>query len=135
MDNKFNLQLDYYGVVNLHKALLEAKFHLNPDNESVAASPLIADLYIQVRDFLIENDKSNCDKSESWKEWFQLKNRTDYREHAITLLRKYNRWNKASFDEKKKITGNFLAPFFYTETELNAIITQIDQYKINSEIV
>ena len=29
----FHLSLDYYELLNLHKALLEAKFHMNPDNE------------------------------------------------------------------------------------------------------
>lgn len=28
---------------NLHKALLEAKFHMDPDNVNVASSPIIAD--------------------------------------------------------------------------------------------
>lgn len=32
MKKDFILNLDYYGVLNLHKALLEAKFHINPDN-------------------------------------------------------------------------------------------------------
>lgn len=47
--NEFYLQLDYYGLLNLHKALLEAKFNLNPDNELVSGSPLIADIYISQR--------------------------------------------------------------------------------------
>ncbi len=55
---KFNLQLDYYEILNLHKALLEAKFHLNPDNELVSGSPLVADIYVQVRELLINSNKS-----------------------------------------------------------------------------
>lgn len=34
---------DYYVMPNLHKALLEAKFHMDPDNVNVASSPIIAD--------------------------------------------------------------------------------------------
>ncbi len=35
---------DYYILLNLHKALLEAKFHLEPDNVLVCSSPIIANL-------------------------------------------------------------------------------------------
>lgn len=54
---EFNLKLDYYGVLNLHKALLEAKFNLNPDNELVSGSPLAAEMYIQIREFLIHSEE------------------------------------------------------------------------------
>lgn len=39
--DELNLQLDYYGALNLHKALLEAKFNLEPDNELVSGLSLI----------------------------------------------------------------------------------------------
>lgn len=55
----YNLRLDYYSLLNLHKALLEAKFHVMPDNELVSGSPLVAKLYIQVRDLLMESDKGS----------------------------------------------------------------------------
>ena len=118
--NEFNLQLDYYSVLNLHKALLEAKFNLNPDNELVSGSPLIADIYVKVRELLLESDKSG-----QWKEWFQLKNRPDYRNRAIMRMRKNSRWNQASFDEKRKIAGNYLAPFLYNEAELDEVVEEM----------
>lgn len=99
---KFNLQLDYYGVLNLHKALLEAKFNIAPDNELVSGSPQIAEIYLQVREFLVKSDES-----EQWKEWFQLKNRLDYRERAIIRMKKSRQWSKASPGEKEKIAGVF----------------------------
>mgnify|MGYP000786198697 CR=1 FL=1 len=36
---KFELS-DYYDLLNLHKALMEAKFHDNPDNEYISGSPI-----------------------------------------------------------------------------------------------
>ena len=42
----FIIDLDYDGVLNLHKALLEAKFHLDSDNELVSGSPFVADVSI-----------------------------------------------------------------------------------------
>lgn len=115
----FILNLDYYGVLNLHKALLEAKFNINPDNEMVSGSPLIAEVYIQVREWLIQYDESG-----QWKEWFQLKNRSDYKERAVMRIRKNKQWKRASLDEKKKIAKNYLAPFIYDEQELDELITE-----------
>lgn len=121
MDN-FNLQLDYYGALNLHKALLEARFNINPDNELVSGSPFVADIHIQVREFLIKSEKAD-----QWKEWFLLKNRSDYRERAIIRMKKCKRWSKIAFEEKKKVAADFLAPFLYDEAELDEIIAKVEQ--------
>ena len=118
---EYTIKLDYYGLLNLHKALLEAKFHTIPDNELIAGSPLIADLYIQVRDLLIESDKGN-----EWKDWFLLSNRPDRKEQAIILMRKDRIWNKATHDEKRKIASAFLAPFIFSEEELENLIAEVD---------
>ena len=117
----FTLNLDYYGLLNLHKALLEAKFNENPDNELVSGSPLVAEVYIQVRDLLIQSSKS-----EQWKAWFQLKNRPDYKNRAIMSLLKNDRWKRASDVEKKKIAGDYLAPFIYDEAELGEVVAEIE---------
>lgn len=118
---EYNLKLDYYGLVNLHKALLEAKFHTMPENELVSGSPLVAGLYIQVRDLLMESDKGR-----EWKEWFQLGNRPDRRSQAIILMRKCKRWNQAPCDEKSKIARAFLAPFLFDDEELKKVIAEAD---------
>lgn len=118
---EYTLSLDYYELLNLHKALLEAKFNLNPDNELVSGSPLVADVYIQVRDLLMKSDKSD-----DWEAWFQLKNRPDRRKSVIMRILGDERWEKASDDDKIKIAGNYLAPFIYDEVELNEIVAEID---------
>lgn len=115
----FILELDYYEVLNLHKALLEAKFNINPDNEMVSGSPFIAEIYIQVRELLIRYDKS-----EQWKEWFQLKNHPDYKERAVMRIKKNKRWERLSSDEKKKNARNYLAPFIYDEQELDEVLAE-----------
>lgn len=118
----FSLNLDYYGVLNLHKTLLEAKFNTNPDNEMVSGSPFVADIYIQVREWLIKNDKSS-----QWEVWFQLKNRSDYKERALIRMRKNNQWKKAHYERKKMIAKNYLAPFIYDEHELDEVIAEMDK--------
>ena len=77
---EYSLKLDYYSLLNLHKALLEAKFNTMPDNKLISGSPLIASTYIQIRNLLIEGKKGG-----EWKVWFQLSNRPDRRrqDHII----------------------------------------------------
>lgn len=119
---EYNMKLDYFGLLNLHKALLEAKFHTTPDNECVAGSPLIANIYIQVRDLLIESEQGS-----QWKDWFQLRNRPDRKHQAVTLIRKCNEhWNKASADEKSEIAAYYLAPFLFDDEELKDVIMEVD---------
>ena len=120
---EFTLTMDYYGLLNLHKALLEAKFHETPDNELVSGSPLVASVYIQVRDLLIQSAKS-----EQWQEWFQLKNRPDYKNRAITHMLKDARWSSASDVEKKRIAESYFAPFLYSETELHDLLSEADRF-------
>lgn len=121
MMKEYNLKLDYYSLLNLHKALLEAKFHTMPENELVSGSPLVANTYIKVRDLLIESDKGN-----QWKEWFQLSNRPDRRNQAVILIKKCERWNKATADEKREIASDYLAPFLFDDDELEVVIAEVD---------
>ena len=118
---EYALKLDYYGLLNLHKALLEAKFHTKPENELVSGSPFIADIYIQVRDLLIESDKGN-----QWKDWFQLRNRPDRKKQAVILMKNCNRWSNAAPGEKREIAGNYLAPFIFSDEELESVISEMD---------
>jgi len=119
---EYNLKLDYYSLLNLHKALLEAKFHTMPENELVSGSPLVANIYIQVRDLLIESDKGS-----QWKDWFQLSNRLDRRNQAVFMMKKCRDWKKATADEKKKIASNYLAPFIFDDEELKNVIEEVDR--------
>lgn len=120
--DEYNLKLDYYGLLNLHKALLEAKFHTAPDNELIAGSPLIANMYIQIRDLLIASDKGS-----EWSNWFQLSNRLDRRHQAIFLMTKCKHWSKATTDKKREIASNYLAPFIFDDGELMNIIEEVNR--------
>ena len=118
----YELKLDASGLLNLHKALLEAKFHTTPENELVAGSPAVAKIYTQVRDLLIEDDPDG-----RWKDWFLLKNRPDRRDQAIALMQKSKRWNTVGYDEKRKIACDFLAPFLFDAEELENVIEEADR--------
>lgn len=118
------LSLDYYELLALHKALLEAKFHTDPDNEEISGSPLVANTCIQVRDLLLQSEKAA-----QWEDWFQLKNRRDYRATAIMRMSKDRRWEKASDEERKRIAGDYLAPFLWGETELYETVEAVNRMR------
>ncbi len=42
-------------------------------------------------------------------------------------MKKCKRWGKIAFEEKKKIAADFLAPFLYSEAELNEVVAEIDR--------
>ena len=118
----YELKLNDSDLLNLHKALLEAKFHAEPENELVAGSPVVAGIYTQVRDLLMQDDPDG-----RWKDWFLLKNRPDRKDQAIALTRKSKRWNTAALAEKRKIARDFLAPFLFDAEELDSVIAEADR--------
>lgn len=120
---EYTLKLDYYGLLNLHKALLEAKFHVMPENKLVSGSPLVANIYNQIRDLLIESDDGD-----KWKEWFQLSNRQDRKNQAIILMKNCENWEGATANEKSKIASDYLAPFIFDDQELKEVIAELDKH-------
>ena len=120
---EFSLNLNYWELLNLHKALQEAKFHENPDNELIAGSPLIADVYRQVKALLLQSSKAD-----DWNAFFQLETRPDLKQRVIAHMQKDGRWNRATDTEKRKIAEDYTAPFVCREEELLEIITAVDCY-------
>jgi|GEM_PF-1136862 len=128
---KFEIN-DYYDLLNLHKALLEAKFHRNPDNEFVPASPIIARLHNEIVDLLAKHDFEKKGK-EDWTSWRLIKNRNDYMEKAIDnavfydTCRNDSEWDKLSIEEKSEWAKNFLAPFSVTENDIGVFIRAVTE--------
>ncbi len=118
---------DYYDMLNLHKALLEAKFHENPDNLYVAGSPIIANIYNRLLDTIQEYEIEKKGK-ENWSEWRRIQNQKFYKDRAIRNIIECEKWR--TFDNKKKmeIIYNYLSPFTFTEDELQEIMNEIDDF-------
>ena len=107
---------DYYVLLNLHKALLEAKFHNNPDNILVSSSPIIADLSNEVVDILTELDKNKDNGNvEKWNNWRKIEKQSFYRKRAINNAILNERWKEMSNEDKKRIAINLLSPFRATK--------------------
>ena len=127
--DKIKLEIeDYYVLLNLHKALLEAKFHENPDNILVSASPIIADLCNELVDILSKKDELKDVKilvngivGENWKQ-----NHFIEKEQSKNALL-YHRWLEMKEEDKVKYAKNLLSPFKATDEELKKFIEEVDE--------
>lgn len=124
-DNVFSIG-DYYDLLNLHKALLESRFHQGLDNKYLAGSPVIARIHSQIMDKLAiwEIERKG---SEGWTEWRKISNRKDYLEIAVNNIIKFEEWDCSSHIETIK---NYISPFTATEEEIKFIEECIEK-KIN----
>ena len=115
----------YYSVLNLHRALLEAKFYINPYNCEVAGSPIIAQICRDCTKVLIQHERAT-QGTDRWTEWLKLKNRPDYRERILDRMRDCPDWCKMDFDTKKIIASNYISPFTCTDAELDGLILEFE---------
>ena len=126
---------DYYVLLNLHKALLEAKFHLNPDNTLVCLSPIIADLCNELVDILAKMDELKDERNAGgWDNWRKLEGKSFFRERAIKNATLNNRWPDMNEEEKVRCAKNLISPFTATEEELRSFIDEVDKEFISSEL-
>lgn len=112
-------------MLNLHKALLEAKFHENPENASVPGSPIVARLYNELLDRLAECEAEKKGK-ENWTEWRKIKNQNFYKERAISNIIQFSQWRTSDYQQKANLIYNYFSPFTYTEDELSELVYEID---------
>lgn len=132
MDNlKYEIQ-GYYELLNLHKALLEAKFHQNPDNKNVAGSPFISKFCNEIADLLQEYDYAQKGK-DTWGEWRQLSNQEHYINIAVEKIIEAGKWKTLDKVSKRDTVLNYISPFQGSERELEDLIGQIDKLAINEE--
>ena len=116
---------DYYVLLNLHKALIEAKFHLSPDNTYVSSSPIVADICNELVDLLsrMEIDRKG---SSQWEQWRRIETQTFYRDRAIKNALLNKQWPKMDAEKKLACAKNLLSPFIATQTDLEAFVNEVD---------
>ncbi len=122
---------DYNDLLNLHKALMEAKFHSDPENDCIAGSPIIARIMNQIVDILSENSSDN----DSWKMWRNIKlhrmeeerlGRIGFWHKMVTAAAKDCIWKKLSYHDKIETAKVYLSPFTYDNQDLEDFIYQAD---------
>jgi len=129
---KFVLE-DYYDILNLHKALMEAKFHDNPQNEDIQGSPILARIMNEIVEILSEMEPNGSAK---WIDWRKLRNHLQSTNNQgygkttwsnmVDRASKNKLWIKYSRDKKVSVTKDYFSPFVLEETEIENFINIID---------
>lgn len=118
---------DYYELLALHKALIEAKFHTEPENLLISGSPYIADICNKVVQALIEIEtQKDASKQNRWMEWLNIKNQKTFWNRAIKYAQEFNLWDRMNNNEKKKYVMCLLAPFKFNEEDIVRFISEVD---------
>lgn len=125
---------NYYELLNLHKALMEAKFHDNPDNEDIAGSPIIAEIMNNIVDVLTNIDPhANNDEWETWRKLENhLKSICEFEfgktiwDKILNRVSKDNLWKKYTKDEKTNLTKIYFSPYILNEKEIEEFINTVD---------
>lgn len=135
---------DYNDLLALHRALIEAKFRINPNDELIARSPIIADLCNRVVKELIELELKTDDNAElKWIKWLSISecdnpfekydnDLTDTNilfltpwEIALINAQKDMRWSISSYEEKEQMVKEYLSPFICTDSQIEKFINII----------
>ncbi len=119
MDNLTFEINDYYELLNLHKALLEARFHEGLNNKYLAGSPIVADIHNRIIKSLITMEIDRRGKEE-WTEWLKINNRKDYLDRAIENIISFEAWDKET--NKSETVKTYISPFVATDKEIEDII-------------
>lgn len=118
---------NYYDLLGLHKALLEAKFHKNPENIEVCFSPIIAKISNEIVEILMKKDaEKDASKKDSWEKWRRLENKSYFRECALSNAASFHYWKDMNYEQKLVTCRNLLSPFVATSSEMELFIQEVD---------
>lgn len=119
---------DYYQLIALHKALIQAKFARDPIDPIISGSPLIAETANQIIATLIqmEIDRGNPKGAEIWK--IKIDPSGEMWQIALSRISLYDRiWQKWTPEEKKYYARLLLSPFFFDDDLLEEFVRQADE--------
>lgn len=117
---------EYYELLALHRALMEAKFVDVARSPEVSGSPFVARLARRVVQSLmeLEEGRKGALGQHEWTRWLQMDSNRREWQVALNRTREYSDWSYLSHDERLTIAGDLLAPFEVTEEQLLEFVTE-----------
>ena len=118
---------EYYELLAVHRAFLEAKFCDDPTDNDVSWSPILASLHERLILKLIEAAVSRNGESEriQWNEWLVISDTRREWTVALNRARTQAQWENWSDTEKLRYSRPLLAPFTFTDELLLSFIEQV----------
>lgn len=121
---------DYYELLNLHKALHEAKFCEEPNDYYISASPIISSIYKRLTDILIKHDieRKGEQEIERWADWLQMDSSRIEWNIALGRAKNEDDWEKWTLEEKEKYIRDLFCPFKINSEYIALFIKDISAY-------
>lgn len=120
---------EYYELLALHRALLEAKFCEEPNDLDVSASPIVAMLHKKLLRSLIsiEIERKGKTAQDNWDDWLEIGPKR--REWKVGLQRARNErlWREWGYKDKQKYIFDLLSPFKVDDNLVGRFISQVEQ--------
>lgn len=123
---------NYYELLAVHRALLEAKFTLYPNDSDVTGSQFVADVANRVLDAIISIDeqKGAYKKVDQWEKWRLID--PSRREWQIALSRARSsgqQWLEWNLEDKYNYIRILLSPYIVDDKMIEMFINQVNEAK------
>jgi len=122
-------EIHEFAVLNaLSRALVEAKFHLHPNDSLVPASPFVADLANDVADALEEHvSATSVHSSADPGSWRDPSNHPEKLEAVRARLEECKPWSEWTADQKRKYVRLLLAPLRPVADTVSQLLEDADK--------
>jgi hypothetical protein len=119
---------DYYELLALHRTIMEAKFHPDPDNLDIPASPLLARMSERLVEALMLAERSRGDdsKADQWIQWRTRPKAGRFWSVAVQHARSLQEWAEWAKAGKVQCVLDLLAPFCVGETTVERFIAEVE---------
>lgn len=129
---------DYYKLLALHRALMQAKFARNPIDPVISGSPFIAEMAEQIVNTLVamEVERGYPERAEAWK--IRIDPNGELWQIALSRISSadettFAAWGKWSFEEKKHYAKILISPFIADDGLLQKFVQEADQNIMQSK--
>jgi len=115
---------DYYELLALHRALLEAKFCDEPNDNDVSGSPIVASLHRQLVEALVEaeSERKGVEARSAWTKWLALSSGRREWKVALGRARSEPQWNGWTEKDRLSYARALLSPFSVSDELLAEFI-------------
>lgn len=122
---------DQYELLALHRAIMEAKFHDDPDSVDVPGSPLLARVSEQVVGAPIESERAHGRKAEAlrWERWRTEPRVGRFWGVAVSHGVRDDRWASSSTTQRAAIARALLAPFRVDDSVIEQFIAEVQSLR------
>ena len=118
---------DYAELLAMQRVFREAKFCGEPDDEEVAASPIVAGLFRRLMEALIAADieRYGTRGKQRWDEWLTIDASRQEWCAALARAKKQSGWKNWNDAARASYVADLLAPFIVSDDRLREFLVAV----------